>query len=80
MAAQDIALLHPETAHAGGPNYSATIRSMVYFRLKSADLSRGGGTAAEDAALKDAYISDMWADFKGLPKEQPQVGSYFGEP
>lgn len=31
-------LLHPETAHCGGPNFSSTIRSMVYFRLKSTEL------------------------------------------
>jgi len=32
--AGDIFLLHPETAHEGGPNYSDEIRSMVYFRLR----------------------------------------------
>ena len=26
--------MHPDTAHAGGPNYSHEIRKMVYFRLK----------------------------------------------
>ena len=27
-------MLHPDTAHEGGPNYSCEIRKMVYFRLK----------------------------------------------
>jgi hypothetical protein len=27
-------LLHPDTAHSGGPNRSYEIRKMVYFRLK----------------------------------------------
>ena len=31
---QDILFLHPDTAHAGGPNTSYEIRKMVYFRLK----------------------------------------------
>ena len=31
---QDIFFLHPDTAHAGGPNTSYEIRKMVYFRLK----------------------------------------------
>lgn len=32
----DIILLHPDTAHAGGPNFSCGIRKMVYFRLRIA--------------------------------------------
>ena len=35
---QDIVLLHPETAHEGGPNLSSNIRSMIYFRLRSTTL------------------------------------------
>jgi hypothetical protein len=31
---KDILLLHPDTAHSGGPNRSYEIRKMVYFRLK----------------------------------------------
>lgn len=37
----DIVMLHPDTAHCGGPNYSqhedsgGQIRIMIYFRLKS---------------------------------------------
>jgi ectoine hydroxylase-related dioxygenase (phytanoyl-CoA dioxygenase family) len=30
----DIVMLHPDLAHAGGPNYSTEIRKMVYFRLR----------------------------------------------
>jgi ectoine hydroxylase-related dioxygenase (phytanoyl-CoA dioxygenase family) len=43
--AGDVLLLHPDTAHAGGPNASSEIRRMVYFRVKcstKANISSGG--------------------------------------
>lgn len=61
--------MHPETAHAGGPNHSSTIRSMVYFRLKASDLYKYT-QAAEAIVEKDAYMFDMWIDFKGLREDE----------
>ena len=58
---QDIALLHPETAHAGGPNYSSAIRSMVYFRVKSMGLYERGRDKAPSAAFHSTAEEDNGA-------------------
>lgn len=49
-------LLHPDTAHTGGPNYSASIRSMVYFRIRHKNL----------AGMQEGFIDDMYIDLPGL--------------
>jgi len=49
--AGDIVLLHPDLAHAGGPNLGPHIRSMVYFRLKIKDFCAA------------RHKEDMWNDF-----------------
>lgn len=54
--AGDIVLLHPDTAHTGGPNYSCNIRSMVYFRLKHRNIRE------HDAS----YSENMWEDLPGI--------------
>jgi hypothetical protein len=55
LTLQDIVILHPDTAHTGGPNTSCSIRSMVYFRLRHRQLR-------EHDAL---YREDMWVDLPG---------------
>jgi len=57
---QDICLLHPDLAHAGGPNFSANIRSAVYFRLRCKDWEKG------DCALK--HRTNMWGDLPGVSR------------
>ena len=40
MSAGDVVLVHPDLAHAGGPNLtSGGVRMMVYFRVKVNSLS-----------------------------------------
>ena len=52
--AGDVLLLHPDLAHAGGPNRTDTIRKMVYFRIRSRGLGlrekggKGGGSRADE--------------------------------
>ena len=64
-------LLHPETAHCGGPNFSSTIRSMVYFRLKSTELfdvcqqsdqNLEGGEGTVESAPNSSSIRTMASD------------------
>lgn len=69
---QDIVVLHPETAHAGGPNLSSKIRSMVYFRIKSTTLYRASKECADLSETEHPYhikeyLADMWSDFKAAP-------------
>lgn len=62
---QDIVLLHPELAHAGGPNLSSTIRTMVYFRIQI----QSPASLSDDGCLAHgarAHLSNMWNDFKGF--------------
>ena len=50
--AGDVVLLHPDLAHAGGPNRTDSVRKMVYFRIRSRGVGlggrdRGGGVGKE---------------------------------
>jgi hypothetical protein len=65
---QDIVLLHPELAHAGGPNLTSAIRTMVYFRIQAMPISVGEAGAAR------AHLSNMWSDFRGLAAREGVVG------
>ena len=68
----DLILLHPETAHMGGPNHSPTIRSMVYFRLRCrVSRDKGEGAAAEGGLrtwgeVVRSHVGDMWSDLPGV--------------
>lgn len=52
-------MLHPDLAHAGGPNYSCDIRRVIYFRVKSK-------LAASWEATVELHNRDMWADLPGV--------------
>lgn len=52
----DVLLLHPDLAHAGGPNYSSSIRYMVYFRIRTLQWSHACS----------AFAEDMWVDLPGV--------------
>ena len=54
--AQDVVILHPDTAHTGGPNYSASIRSMVYFRIRHKNLTD----------MQEGFVDNMYIDLPGL--------------
>jgi hypothetical protein len=54
--AGDVVLVHPDTAHCGGPNFSAVIRNMVYFRIKRIAIRESDET----------YRHDMWVDLPGV--------------
>lgn len=56
VQAGDLCLLHPDLAHAGGPNLSSNIRSAIYFRMRSVVWQ------AED----ESHKTDLWADFPEL--------------
>jgi hypothetical protein len=56
LCAGDVILLHPDTAHCGGPNFSSRIRNMIYFRIKRPDIRESDGQ----------YREDMWADLPGV--------------
>jgi hypothetical protein len=66
---QDIVLLHPELAHAGGPNLTSAIRTMVYFRIRAMP-------AGEDDACR-AHLSNMWSDFRGLAAREGIVSTSY---
>ena len=51
-------LLHPDLAHAGGPNLSDGIRYAVYFRLRRADWAEASGA--------ELHRGDMWSDLPGV--------------
>lgn len=53
-------LLHPDTAHAGGPNISSQIRKMVYFRVKCQHKRWSW------SQLERAHMDDMWLDLPGV--------------
>ena len=56
LRAGDVVLVHPDTAHCGGPNFSCVIRNMLYFRIKRCQIREGD----------ELYRDDMWADMPGL--------------
>ena len=62
-------LLHPDTAHAGGPNRTCDVRKMVYFRVKvkalPGDTSEEGGAAGRWERVCAAHAVDPWADLPG---------------
>lgn len=63
LKAGDIVLMHPDTAHTGGPNYSSTIRSMIYFRVKSLN----------HAANDKMYRDNMWVDLPHVKEAIAQL-------
>mmetsp|Transcript_2849 Transcript_2849/g.3999 ORF Transcript_2849/g.3999 Transcript_2849/m.3999 type:complete len:455 (-) Transcript_2849:25-1389(-) len=63
--AGDVVLLHPDLAHAGGPNMSPNIREMVYFRLKINCNSSTALFSSWDAVAFEHSL-DMWVDLPGL--------------
>jgi hypothetical protein len=71
----DVLLLHPDTAHAGGPNSSSEMRYMVYFRVKhshchsnsSMHSNIGDGTQlASWSQISARHRMDMFADLHGV--------------
>lgn len=76
LTSQDILLLHPDLAHAGGPNYSSDIRKMIYFRIKA----RPAGTSWDSVVQQ--HNGDMWVDLPGVRNilgedEVRHITSYF---
>jgi ectoine hydroxylase-related dioxygenase (phytanoyl-CoA dioxygenase family) len=61
--AGDVVILHPDTAHSGGPNLSHTIRSMVYFRLRAKTNGAGRRSWAE---VEKLHRHNMWVDLSGV--------------
>ena len=54
-------MLHPDTAHEGGPNYSCEIRKMVYFRLKikcNKNKSKTKNRNEDDASISKSCFSE----------------------
>lgn len=50
--------LHPDLAHGGAPNYSSSIRQMMYFRVRLQSESWPD--------LADIHMQDMWVDLQGV--------------
>ena len=61
---QDILFLHPDTAHAGGPNTSCEIRKMVYFRLKIKCGNMITSAMKKIIKKKSIKISDITSNFE----------------
>jgi len=69
-----LVILHADLAHGGAPNYSPTIRQMVYFRVKinhnaNANANATGNNAVELVSWADVaeeQNQDMWCDVQGV--------------
>ena len=70
-------MLHPDTAHTGGPNYNyllgegdSHLRVMVYFRIKSCGVGLSGDGSAADPEPWETLVQrqkgDMYYDLPGL--------------
>jgi hypothetical protein len=73
-------ILHPDLAHAGGPNLSHDIRRMIYFRVKHTPSSmtrllQANGYDIEENSCEEMDIEkrlavvhnrDMWVDLPGV--------------
>ena len=68
--------MHPDTAHAGGPNLSGNVRKMVYFRVKvkampgdraavDSERDAAGDAAGTWERVCTAHAVDPWADLPG---------------
>lgn len=56
----DCVLLHPRTAHAAAPNYSAdSIRVMAYFRVRHPSLFREAAARAQEGATCNDVFFDL---------------------
>ena len=56
MRAGDVVLCHQKLAHRGGPNYSADIRLMVYFRISHRNHTE----------LKRSALDNLWIEYEGI--------------
>ena len=58
-------ILHPDLAHGGAPNFSGSIREMLYFRVKVPH-GRVHSAFPSWEAVVEQQGEDMWADYSGL--------------
>jgi hypothetical protein len=74
MRRGDVVLLHPDLAHCGGPNYSSSLRYMVYFRLRSLKRDSATGDACVWSEVSEAFEDDLWTDLPGVRDAAHRLG------
>ena len=71
----DVIILHPDTAHTGGPNLGSEIRYMVYSRIKHKHAVRSGGcgeggprpiSSLSWEEISARHRDDMYFDLPGV--------------
>ena len=65
----DVLLLHPDTAHTGGPNTSCEMRYMVYFRVKHSHTHAHTHSQTGDGAGTGHVSQLSWSEISALHRQ-----------